>query len=107
MTNVGQAATAEIVSGAATPPGWLARAIGLGAVALALLSALATFLVLADLTPILPTHEVVVTLLLVNAVTVAVPGRRHRPGGLAGRPGAPARPRRPRGCMCGSSPCSR
>src|SRR5436309_3146383 len=42
MTTVGQAATAEIVSGAATAPGWLARAIGLGAVALALLSAFAT-----------------------------------------------------------------
>jgi two-component system, NtrC family, nitrogen regulation sensor histidine kinase NtrY len=40
------------------------------AVGLALLSAFATFIVLADLTPILPTHEVVVALLLANAVTV-------------------------------------
>jgi two-component system nitrogen regulation sensor histidine kinase NtrY len=40
------------------------------AVGLALLSAFVTFVVLADFTPILPTHNVVVTLLLVNAVTV-------------------------------------
>ncbi len=40
------------------------------AVGLALLSALVTFIVLADFTPILPTHDVVVTLLLVNASTV-------------------------------------
>jgi len=44
--------------------------LGLIAVALALLSALATFMVLANLTPIQPTHEVVLTLLLVNAFTV-------------------------------------
>jgi two-component system nitrogen regulation sensor histidine kinase NtrY len=73
MTNVGQAATAELVSAAAAPaPGWLARALGLSAVAIALLSALVTFVVLAGLTPIAPTHEVVVTLLLVNAVTVVL-----------------------------------
>ena len=71
MTNVGQAATAELVSAAAAPaPGWLVRALGLTAVAIALLSALVTFVVLAGLTPIAPTHEVVVTLLLGNAVTV-------------------------------------
>src|SRR5262245_265045 len=70
MTSVGQAATAEIASATAPAPGWLARAIGLGAVGLALLSAVATFLVLANLTPILPTHEVVLTLLLFNAFTV-------------------------------------
>lgn len=38
----------------------------------ALVSALATFVVLADLTPISPTHEVVMALLSVNAVTVVV-----------------------------------
>src|SRR5260370_8244444 len=70
MTTVGQAATAEIVTVAAAAPGWLARAIGFGAVALALLSAFATFVVLADLTPVPPTHEVVVTVLLANVVTV-------------------------------------
>jgi two-component system, NtrC family, nitrogen regulation sensor histidine kinase NtrY len=69
--NVGEAATTELVSAAAAPsPGWIPRALGLAAVALALLSALLTFVVLAGLTPIAPTHEVVVTLLLANAVTV-------------------------------------
>jgi two-component system nitrogen regulation sensor histidine kinase NtrY len=70
MTTVGQAATAEIVTVAAAAPGWQARAIGLGAVALALLSAFATFVVLANLTPVQPNNEVVVTLLLANALTV-------------------------------------
>ena len=37
-----------------------------------MLSALATFLVLAGLTPIAPTHEIVVTLLAANAATVAL-----------------------------------
>jgi two-component system, NtrC family, nitrogen regulation sensor histidine kinase NtrY len=46
------------------------RVLGPIAVGLALLSAFVTFVVLADLTPISPTHYVVVTLLLVNAVTV-------------------------------------
>ena len=70
MTNVGQAATAELATAAAPAPGWVRRALGLAAVALALLSALVTFVVLAGLTPIPPTHEVVVALLLANAVTV-------------------------------------
>ncbi len=71
MSTVGQAATAELVNATAAPaPGWLPRALGLSAVALALLSAFVTFVVLAGLTPIPPTHEVVVTLLLTNAVTV-------------------------------------
>jgi two-component system nitrogen regulation sensor histidine kinase NtrY len=42
------------------------------AVGLALLSAFLTFIVLADLTPILPTHYVVVSLLLANAATVVL-----------------------------------
>src|SRR5262252_6683736 len=46
------------------------RLLGPFAVGLALLSAFLTFIVLADLTPVSPTHYVVVTLLLVNAVTV-------------------------------------
>src|SRR5580700_7531313 len=71
MTTVEQAATAEIVTVAAAPPGWWSRWIGLGAVGLALLSALATFLVLADLTPIPETNEVVIALLLANAITIA------------------------------------
>src|SRR5262245_33141853 len=72
MTNVGQAATAELVTAAAPAPGWFARFLGLFAVALALLSAVATFLVLANLTPILPTHEVVLALLLFNAFTIVL-----------------------------------
>jgi two-component system nitrogen regulation sensor histidine kinase NtrY len=43
-----------------------------GAVLLALSSAFVTFLVLTGLTPIVPTHEVVVTVLLVNAAMVVV-----------------------------------
>jgi two-component system nitrogen regulation sensor histidine kinase NtrY len=71
MTNVGQAATTELVGAAAAPAaGFVARALGLAAVGLALLSALVTFVVLAGLTPIVPTHEVVVFLLAVNAGTV-------------------------------------
>ena len=45
------------------------RVVGPALVGLAMLSAIATFLVLAGLTPIAPTHYVVVTLLLINAVT--------------------------------------
>jgi two-component system, NtrC family, nitrogen regulation sensor histidine kinase NtrY len=71
MTSVGQAATSELMTAAAAPTsGWIPRALGLAAVALALLSAILTFVVLAGLTPIAPTHEVVVTLLLANAGTV-------------------------------------
>ena len=67
MTNVGEAATAELLTTTAAPtPGWLGRSLGLTAVALALLSAFVTFVVLAGLTPIPPTHVVVVTLLAVN-----------------------------------------
>ena len=43
---------------------------GRSAVGVALLSALATFMVLAGLTPIIPTNDVVVTLLAVNALAV-------------------------------------
>jgi two-component system nitrogen regulation sensor histidine kinase NtrY len=46
------------------------RVFGPIAVGLALLSAFLTFIVLADLTPIAPTHYVVVTLLLVNGSTM-------------------------------------
>src|SRR5471032_3237607 len=46
------------------------RTLGPISVGLALLSAFVTFIVLADLTPIPPTHYVVVTLLLANAATV-------------------------------------
>jgi two-component system nitrogen regulation sensor histidine kinase NtrY len=71
MTNVGHAATAELVSASAAPvPGRMRRILGFAAVAGALLSALLTFLVLAGLTPIVPMHEVVRNFLLANAVMV-------------------------------------
>jgi two-component system nitrogen regulation sensor histidine kinase NtrY len=67
MTQVGQA---EFATASTNPAPWIVRTIGVFVVVLALLSALTTFMVLAGLTPIAPTHQVVVTLLLVNAVTV-------------------------------------
>ncbi|MBI3435798.1 MAG: PAS domain-containing sensor histidine kinase [Proteobacteria bacterium] len=71
MTSVTQAAITETPAG-----GKLAGAAGgaarVGVVGLALTSALVTFLVLANLTPILPTHDVVVSLLLVNLATVVL-----------------------------------
>jgi two-component system nitrogen regulation sensor histidine kinase NtrY len=72
MTNVGQAATAELVVAATTAPGRMARLLGVVAVALALLSALLTFLVLANLTPIVPTHDAVEALLWTDAATVTL-----------------------------------
>ena len=71
MANVSQAATAELTS-AAPAAGGRARVIGLIAVALALLSAVVTFLVLANFTPILPTDGVVKSLLAINAVAILV-----------------------------------
>jgi two-component system nitrogen regulation sensor histidine kinase NtrY len=69
---VEQAATAETaLAGPAGKRGEM-RVLGPIAVGLALLSAFLTFVVLADLTPISPTHYVVVTLLLANAATVFV-----------------------------------
>ena len=53
-----------------------------------------TFLVLTDLTPIAPTHEVVVTLLVDQRRHRAAAARRHRPGAVADRAGAAARARR-------------
>src|SRR5215469_2388732 len=68
--SVEQAASTErALAGAPAQPGE-ARFVGPIAVGLALLSAFLTFIVLADLTPISPTHYVVVTLLLANAATV-------------------------------------
>jgi len=68
--SVEQAATAEpALAAPAAKPGET-RLLGPIAVGLALLSAFVTFIVLADFTPVSPTHNVVVTLLLVNAGTV-------------------------------------
>ncbi len=67
MTNVGQAVPAVATT---TAPGRLVRLLGVVAVVLALASALATFLVLANLTPIPPTHDVVSAVLFANGLTV-------------------------------------
>src|SRR4249920_3411846 len=68
--SVEQAATAETALAGSPGRRGETRILGPLAVGLALLSAFVTFVVLADLTPISPTHYVVVTLLLANAVTV-------------------------------------
>jgi two-component system nitrogen regulation sensor histidine kinase NtrY len=67
--SVEQATTAEAAL-SAPPRRGEARALGPIVVGLALLSAFVTFIVLADLTPVSPTHYVVVTLLLANAAAV-------------------------------------
>jgi two-component system, NtrC family, nitrogen regulation sensor histidine kinase NtrY len=67
MTTVEQVAPLD--PAAAAPVPFASRLIGAAAVGTALLSATATFLVLSGLTPIAPVHEVVVKLLLGNAVT--------------------------------------
>jgi two-component system, NtrC family, nitrogen regulation sensor histidine kinase NtrY len=68
--SVEQAASAETALAAPASGRGETRVLGPIAVGLALLSAFVTFIVLADLTPLLPTHNVVVTLLLANAATV-------------------------------------
>jgi two-component system, NtrC family, nitrogen regulation sensor histidine kinase NtrY len=73
MTSVDEVAGSNI----ATPGGGPGLKLGSGilgplAVGLALLSAAVTFLVLTGLTPVLPTHEVVVTVLLANVATVLI-----------------------------------
>jgi two-component system nitrogen regulation sensor histidine kinase NtrY len=67
---VDQALSPEAALVVAPPTRGEWRIAGPLAVGIALLSALVTFLVLANLTPILPTHYVVLTLLAVNAFTV-------------------------------------
>ncbi len=67
-----QATSAELSAASATPKREGTRIFGPIAVGLALLSAFVTFIVLADLTPIAPTHYVVVSLLLANATTVVL-----------------------------------
>ncbi|MBI1204304.1 MAG: HAMP domain-containing protein [Rhodopseudomonas sp.] len=68
--SVEQATSADTPLAAPSSKRGETRIMGPLAVALALISAFITFVVLADLTPIAPTHYVVVTLLLVNAATV-------------------------------------
>jgi two-component system, NtrC family, nitrogen regulation sensor histidine kinase NtrY len=71
MTSIASADQAVPADIAASPPsGRAIRALGPIAAGLALLSAFVTFVVLADLTPISPSHNIVVTCLLINAATV-------------------------------------
>jgi two-component system, NtrC family, nitrogen regulation sensor histidine kinase NtrY len=91
---VSVAPAAALDPAAVAPAPASSRLLGAAAVGIALLSATATFLVLADLTPIAPVHEVVVKLLLGNAATglllLAIIGRevwtvvRARQRGYAG-----------------------
>ncbi|HVV78156.1 MAG TPA: PAS domain-containing sensor histidine kinase [Pseudolabrys sp.] len=67
-----QAVNVETVVAEPVPRRSNVRIVGPILVAVAMLSAVITFLVLAGLTPIVPTHYVVVTLLLVNAVAGAL-----------------------------------
>src|SRR6185437_5047793 len=67
-----QAANAEAALLASPAKRGEMRVLGPISVAIALFSAFITFIVLADLTPILPTHNVVVTLLAVNAAAVVL-----------------------------------
>ena len=69
---VDQVTSADAALVAPAPRRGDVRLLGPIAVGLALLSAFVTFVVLADFTPILPTHNVVVTLLAVNAGTVVL-----------------------------------
>ena len=110
MTNVGQARPLpDSRSAAAAAPGlaWTGRLFGLIAVALALLSALATFLVLADLTPICTDPRASCSRMLIgDGVTalflLVVIG--WEVGASSRRAGAAARPH---GCTSGSSRCFR
>jgi two-component system, NtrC family, nitrogen regulation sensor histidine kinase NtrY len=67
-----QAATADTTLAGAPAKRRDMRILGPLAVGLALLSALVTFIVLADFTPLSPTHDVVVSLLAANAATVVL-----------------------------------
>src|SRR5262245_5201879 len=72
MTSVDEVASAEPAMAAAPSRSLVRSLIGPAAVVLALLSALVTFLILAGFTPIVPTHAVVVSVLLVNVATVLI-----------------------------------
>src|SRR4029079_5828838 len=70
MSSIARADQPTPVEAAPAVTGRALRTFGALAAALAMASAFATFVVLAALTPIAPTHSVVVTLLLINATTV-------------------------------------
>jgi len=66
-----EAATEMLDSPAADPRSWsLRRLLAIVAVVLALLSAFLTFVVLTGLTPIVPTHDIVITFLGINSATI-------------------------------------
>jgi two-component system nitrogen regulation sensor histidine kinase NtrY len=70
MSTASDALAAEAAQRPAEPARFATGLLGPVAVGVALLSAFATFVVLAGLTPINPTHDVVVTLLGVNTLAV-------------------------------------
>ncbi|MBK5958287.1 PAS domain-containing sensor histidine kinase [Rhodoplanes elegans] len=72
MATVDEATSAGLAEAVKPGSGSGTRILGPIGVAAALLSALVTFLVLAGLTPIVPTHNVVVSLLMVNGTAVAL-----------------------------------
>jgi two-component system nitrogen regulation sensor histidine kinase NtrY len=72
MSGVDQALAAEAAVAQASAARVENRALGQIAVIVALVCALVTFAVLSDLTPVSPTHEVVVTLLAVDLLIVLV-----------------------------------
>src|SRR5580704_7463914 len=70
MSTVEESLAAEAAQRSAEPARFATGLLGPAAVGVALLSAFATFIVLAGLTPINPTNDVVVTLLAVNTLAV-------------------------------------
>src|SRR5260370_42624299 len=72
MTSAEQVALPETVEPGRPSARLASRLIGPVAVGLALLSAVVTFLVLTGLTPVVPTHDVVVRVLLANAAMMLV-----------------------------------
>ncbi|HEX5846612.1 MAG TPA: PAS domain-containing sensor histidine kinase [Rhodoplanes sp.] len=70
MATVDDAATGEFASVVKPGTGVATGIVGPIVVGIALVSALVTFLVLAGLTPVVPTHNVVVSLLMVNGAAV-------------------------------------
>ena len=70
MATVDDAATGEFASAVKPSAGVATGIVGPIVVGIALVSALVTFLVLAGLTPVVPTHNVVVSLLMVNGAAV-------------------------------------
>ena len=92
-----------------SPPanGRALRLLGPIAAGLALISAFTTFIVLADLTPIVPTHDIVVHAAAGQRIHRLPAARRYRAAKSGCDPGPAPRAAPPPACMCGSSACSR